>query len=554
MNKIAPATLKKAFTNAVAIVVALSLVFLQWPITGLAHRASADTVEGVQERLAEATSIDVPLEFVHAYITYADQVIAEPATKVTLPAGSDLEFTATPDNGYQIESVTATIDDQDAKLALNKDKKYKLTASEVALTSKIKVRAITAPTVEETAVEVASAESAAADGEAVPAEEASTTGDDAAVQASSSSAGESGEADSQDDTATEPQSGEELETAAAAGEASDDAAKGEQPATTVETEPAAETAASPATEADSSTKAETDTAEPAAEEAASETTTLDFATINGMTQNVNTELANLLGVSLYAAPATTVTPITSSNATVEVAIYPSESDRRGRTNALTSDYEISVSEMLYGAVHYEFNPGAGPTTGRLSYSYQMPDNIVAGDKARSTLYDDTGNVAGTWEIYNNTVYFYYDESWALAHPNGGGNFNFDVTLDEETTQTGEDNTFSFPGATETVTVKVKDAEMTGMKSNAGIEEGGYVTYTVSLHAQADFSTFGFSDTLGASLDYVEGSFTIDGQPLAVTITENEDGTHTATMPRKTLSRGFSGHCRSDPWIRLLNSA
>ncbi|MBQ9003373.1 MAG: hypothetical protein IJ087_16105, partial [Eggerthellaceae bacterium] len=210
MNKISQATLKKALTNVVAVIVALSLVFLQWPISGLAHKASADSVEGVQERLAQTTSIDVPLEFEHAYITYADQVIAEPATKVTLPSGADMEFTATPDNGYQIESVTATIDDQDTKLSLNKDKKYKLTASEIALTSKIKVRAITAPTVEDT-VEVAASEPAAAAQSTTSAEEAAMAADGADTQAGSTSAGEVGETASPAGTEAELQSGEESE-------------------------------------------------------------------------------------------------------------------------------------------------------------------------------------------------------------------------------------------------------------------------------------------------------------------------------------------------------
>ena len=506
--------LAKMTRNAVAILVALSLVFLQWPISGLANKASADAAEGAQERLEQATSIDVPLEFEHAYITYENQVIAEPATKVTLPAGADLEFTATPDSGYQIESVTATIDGADTKLKPNDEKKYKLTASEVALTSKVGVRAITAPTVE--SVEV----SADADSVEPAAGAESAAGAEPAASATSAETpnAEGAQAGAADSGSAAPREG----SAASSESASGEAAQGE----TAANAPVA--GAADAADAVNAASSETNAVEFA---------TFGTATLDSLAANENTELENILGTSLAVNPAATVTPITNANATVNVSIYPTESDRRGRTNQLTSDYEVSVAETLYGQVHFDFNAGEGPKSGRLTYSYDMPDNIKAADKERATLYDDGNNVAGTWEIANNIVFFYYDESWALAHPNSGGNFNFDFTLDEESTQTGQDNTFSFPGATETVTVKVKEAEMTGSKSNAGVEEGGYVTYTVNLHAQGDFGTFAFSDTLGASLDYVEGSFTLDGASLDVAITQNPDGTHTATAAPRAIAKG-----------------
>ena len=157
------------FTKAVAVVTALSLVFLQVPITNYAGQALADATEEAQEQLATQSAIDVPLTFEHAYIIYEGQVIGSPATMVTLPAGSPMQFSAAADGGYQLEGVVATINGTDITLSADGSGMYTLTAADVATTSNITVRAITAPTVEG---EVTVEEGAEAEGEADAADEA----------------------------------------------------------------------------------------------------------------------------------------------------------------------------------------------------------------------------------------------------------------------------------------------------------------------------------------------------------------------------------------------
>ena len=451
----------RTLIKVAATVLALALIFTQLPVSGLTRAADGDVSDKAAQVLSEQETVDIPLDLERAYIIYGGQTIAYPATKVTLPTGKSVEFAAKADSECDLESVKATIDGKEVELKPDSGTgNYKLTAAELATTSKITVKA--AASQDE---QPASAQSESADAAADATASASSADSEPSATGNAADAVDSGSAD--DSVGASFRS------------------------------PAARSAESVA-------------ASKRATRSASRTASL--------------------------VSANTVTAITSENATVTFGAYASADDRAANRNALAADYEVGLSQTLYGAMKFDFNPGAAPTTGRLTYTYTMPGNIVAKDKAVATLYDDGGNAAGTWEIKGNVVYFYYNEAWALAHPNGGGHFNFDFTLDDSQTEAGTETVISFPGSGTVVSVKVKEGEMTGAKWNAGVENG-VVSYTVALNAEVDFDTFIFSDLLEKNLDYVPGSFALDGQPFDVVIAEQADGKHTATAQARPISKG-----------------
>jgi len=182
MTKTHSKPMNKTLSNIISIITALSLVFLQVPVTGLHKQAVADSASKVKTQAVEKSSIDVPLYFEHAYIVYEGQVIGSPATKVTLPPDSDMEFEAEADSGYQLESVTAEIKGKEVELSADGGV-YSLTAAEIEDTSYIYVSAITAPEVEQTAVEVEADEAEAAAPEAAQALEAAQPTETAAPEA-----------------------------------------------------------------------------------------------------------------------------------------------------------------------------------------------------------------------------------------------------------------------------------------------------------------------------------------------------------------------------------
>ena len=153
MTKTHSKPMNKTLSKIISIITALSLVFLQVPVSGLHKQAVADSASKVKTQAVEKSSIDVPLYFDNAYIVYEGQTIGSPATKVTLPADSDMEFEAEADTGYQLESVSAEINGKEVELSPDGGV-YSLTAAEIEKTSYIYVSAITAPEVESAAVEV----------------------------------------------------------------------------------------------------------------------------------------------------------------------------------------------------------------------------------------------------------------------------------------------------------------------------------------------------------------------------------------------------------------
>lgn len=53
----------------------------------------------------EADTVDIALSFKHAYITYMEQTLAPPATKITVPKSQALRFSAAADEGYELSKV-----------------------------------------------------------------------------------------------------------------------------------------------------------------------------------------------------------------------------------------------------------------------------------------------------------------------------------------------------------------------------------------------------------------------------------------------------------------
>ena len=121
-------TMSKTFTNIVAVVTALSLVFLQMPILDNVQQARADATAEATAQMVEEGSVDVGFDFDHAYIEYDGQVIAPPASMVTLPLGQDLVFFAQADSGYVVDSVEANLGGTTTKLEPDADGYYTVSA------------------------------------------------------------------------------------------------------------------------------------------------------------------------------------------------------------------------------------------------------------------------------------------------------------------------------------------------------------------------------------------------------------------------------------------
>ena len=108
------------------------------------------------------------------------------------------------------------------------------------------------------------------------------------------------------------------------------------------------------------------------------------------------------------------------------------------------------------------------------------------------------------------------------HGNVTGFFNFEASL--KTSEIPKDNhvEITFPGS-KTFTYEVKPQDVSGEKKVERVEQkedGTYLNYYVKVSPNDDLKDFVLTDTLGAGQEFVEGSFSFDGQKVDVTTNGN----------------------------------
>ena len=134
--------------NVVAVVTALSLVFMQTPVTWAVADQNANSARSVatnlEEEIAQVGATEVGVSFDHAYIVYNDQVVAEPATKMVVPENAELAFQVEPDNGYEVSSVRLMAGGAEQELAADANGVYRIAADKLTADALISVAATVA--------------------------------------------------------------------------------------------------------------------------------------------------------------------------------------------------------------------------------------------------------------------------------------------------------------------------------------------------------------------------------------------------------------------------
>lgn len=216
-----------------------------------------------------------------------------------------------------------------------------------------------------------------------------------------------------------------------------------------------------------------------------------------------------------AEDATTPTPIVidENTATVDVRLYTD----KNRTQELKDP--VTSTSTLYGAFSAKFISGKAPSPQNYIAVYELPDTIVVDNNAGGDLMEGpeaTAEKAGTWEIKGNKVIFTFDKSWLDENPaeiSVGANFSFELA----NKNAGSDGRASieFPGAG-SIDIPTKDGAVTGEKSGAffqGADGVAKVTWTVKLTVESYATNVKFTDSLGDNFEFVDGSFTLDGEKL-----------------------------------------
>lgn len=216
-----------------------------------------------------------------------------------------------------------------------------------------------------------------------------------------------------------------------------------------------------------------------------------------------------------AEDVTTPTPIVIDDKTADITVglYADENHTQELRDPVTS------TSTLYGAFSARFISGKAPTPQNYIAVYELPDTIVVDNNAGGDLMEGpeaTAEKAGTWEIKGNKVIFTFDKSWLDENPaeiSVGANFSFELA----NKNAGSDGRASieFPGAG-SIDIPTKDGAVTGEKSGAfsqGADGVAKVTWTVKLTVESYATNVKFTDSLGDNFEFVDGSFTLDGEKL-----------------------------------------
>lgn len=205
--------------------------------------------------------------------------------------------------------------------------------------------------------------------------------------------------------------------------------------------------------------------------------------------------------------------IDDKTADITVGLYADENHTQELRDPVTS------TSTLYGAFSARFISGKAPTPQNYIAVYELPDTIVVDNNAGGDLMEGpeaTAEKAGTWEIKGNKVIFTFDKSWLDENPaeiSVGANFSFELA----NKNAGSDGRApsSFPVRDQSI-FQLRMAPSRGRSQEPSPRvptAPAKVTWTVKLTVESYATNVKFTDSLGDNFEFVDGSFTLDGEKL-----------------------------------------
>lgn len=258
-------------------------------------------------------------------------------------------------------------------------------------------------------------------------------------------------------------------------------------------------------------------------------------------------------IALITAMALLITGVGFASVANAADIPDSNNIGDGTTSTVTAEFykdnkgtpfdpatdKLKPGDTLYGKVTIKFSDEDKPTLDNLNISYTFPDNIDVKNVEEGDLYAD-GALAGTWLIKNNVAMFKYNEDWLKNHHSDISAYvNFDFTLNNNPSETGDGTKIHFPGTKGDVTIVTDKSELGGKKTWK-LNDDGTVTFSVTLNNKFDAKNVVVTDTMGSNFVFRDGSFALDGTALpagnvsingqvaTVTIGDLKTGKHTLT--------------------------
>lgn len=222
------------------------------------------------------------------------------------------------------------------------------------------------------------------------------------------------------------------------------------------------------------------------------------------------------------------------------------------TKATTSEIENGYSRDKQFEFSLSYKLGNQITETNNKAYYDLPDELT---DIASAAYSQTGTIwdgdiaVGNYKIikvtgedgkeHSRVVFEYTNNEWLEEHgSNVSGTFKFNAKISKTFSDNKDEVEIKYDGDSEPIDIKFEDGKVTGKKEHK-FNNNGTIDCTITFDVKGKDATVKLKDVLGDNLEFVSGTFKLDGNPINDLVSGEETklnnlttGTHKITYKVK----------------------
>jgi len=189
----------------------------------------------------------------------------------------------------------------------------------------------------------------------------------------------------------------------------------------------------------------------------------------------------------------------------------------------TSDTAVSREQEFTFNLEFSFDDSTSyvpNTTNNIVY-FDIPDVLTELTSSQGmggdVLAEDRSTIVGYYQIEGNRIVFVYtDEEWLKSHPSeikGYFTFSAKVKTTSSTNQSGV--TIAFGGESKDIVIKFEEGTVDAWKTCGSANDKGVIDCQITFDVKdKDVTNVTLTDTLGSNLEFVPGSFRLNGEAIS----------------------------------------
>ena len=222
---------------------------------------------------------------------------------------------------------------------------------------------------------------------------------------------------------------------------------------------------------------------------------------------------------LEGAESTAVSINTNATNTVTVTLAGGETFDPNKAYPRDTEFTFKLD--------YDFNnTGTKPTVDNPVAYFDIPDSLVIKSNSTGDIVDGEGAVIGSYSIEGNRVTFNYKTTWLSGlGSNIDGYFVFNASVDSDAALNKDKVEIVFDGVSDSINITLEGGKVDAYKNVTSVNTDGTIDYSVTFTVtDKDVTNVKFTDTLGANLEFVSGSFVLDNNALGYDLVSGAETT------------------------------